>query len=269
VTLDLAWVPSTGAVRFTVTGNLPTTQTVKRVAPGNALQVIRGYGDSTWWLNPNTFGYDYEMPLGVTVRYAVVDITATSLPVGAEVNSILTMTPGRDNEAWLRDILQPVLSQRISVLSTGEETRVARQAVYDIVGKPTPVVVWDSRSSRQGTITLGVENTPTPGVWNNDTYRDRIDRLLTSGRPLLLSICDQHGFKPCYMAVANAGYTRMGKRAAWVLTLDYVEVDNPTITSVYPAPEVTYGVAQQIPPDAHYSDWAPVTYYDIATRSSP
>jgi len=203
------------------------------------------------------------------VRYAQVDKAATTLPGGAPVASVFTQTPGRANgEAWLRDILQPILSQPVSVVSTGDERRVARQAVYDIAGKPNPVVVWDSRTSRQGTVTLAVQNDPVTGVWDNDTPRDRMDRLLSSGRPLLLSMCANLGFQPCYMAVADATYTRAGRGATWALQLDYVEVDNPAGLGVYPVPEVTYAFAQQIPPDALYQDWSTQTYYTIATRTS-
>jgi hypothetical protein len=268
MTLVVAWVPTSGSVRFTVTG-IAAGQTVKRVAPGDALQGIRGYGDESWISGGSGFGYDYEMPLGVTVRYAVVPIAATTLPGGTATAGIFTETPGRQNgEAWLRDIMQPILSQPVSVLSTGDERRVARQAVYDIAGKPNPVVVWDSRTSRQGTVTLAVQNLPVSGVWENDTPRDKMDLLLSSGRPLLLSLCANLGFKPCYMAVADATYTRVGDGAVWALQLDYVEVDNPAALGVYPVAEITYAFAQTIPPDAIYQDWTPVTYLDIATRSS-
>lgn len=199
---------------------------------------------------------------------AVNASTSTRTPL-IMVASVFTQTPGRENgEAWLRDILQPILSQPVSVLSTGDERRVSRQATYDIAGKPNPVVVWDSRTSRQGTITLAVQDHPVTGVWSTDTARDRMDALLSTGRPLLLSMCANLGFHPCYMAVADATYTRIGKGATWALQLDYVEVDNPVALGVYPVPDVTYAYAQQIPPNALYDDWTSVTYYDIATRTS-
>jgi hypothetical protein len=71
------------------------------------------------------------------------------------------------------------------------------------------------------------------------------------------------------MAVADATYTRIGTGATWALQLDYVEVDNPSAIGVYPAPEVTYALAQQIPPNAIYNDWTTVDYYAIATRTMP
>ena len=136
--ISLAWVSTSGSVRFTVTDAI-AGQTVKRLTPSNTLQGIRGYGDDSWISGGSGFGYDYEMELGVTVRYALVDKAATTLPAGASVASVFTQTPGRANgEAWLRDVMQPILSQPVSVISTGDERRVARQAVYDIAGKAEP-----------------------------------------------------------------------------------------------------------------------------------
>ena len=44
MSLTLAWQSTSGSVRFTVVDAL-AEQTVKRVTPGNTLEVIRGYGD--------------------------------------------------------------------------------------------------------------------------------------------------------------------------------------------------------------------------------
>jgi hypothetical protein len=267
VTLTLGWVATRGAVRFTIDA-ATVDQTVKRVVPGGVLQAIRGYPDGTWHGPTAAFGYDYEMPLGVTVTYAVVDKLATTLPVGAVTAAILTQTPGRANgEAWLRDIQQPILSQPVSVTSTDDETRGARRTIYEITGRSTPYVVWDSRTSRQGTITLLVTNTPQTGVWQVDTPKQKITALLMSGRPLMFSMCDSKGFAPLYMAAGDITFSRVGNLPQWLLTIDYVEVDNPVGVGVYPAPEVTYDMASQIPPAAIYQDWTPVTYYDIATRT--
>jgi hypothetical protein len=265
-TLALGWVTTRGAVRFTIDG-ATVDQTVKRVVPGGVLQAIRGYPDGSWH-GVTGLGYDYEMPMGVTVTYAVVDKLVTTLPVGAVTAAIFTQTPGRTNgEAWLRDIQQPILSQPVTVTSTDDETRGARRTIYEITGRSTPYVVWDSRTSRQGTITLYVENHPTPGVWEVDSPKQKITALLMSGRPLMFSMCASKGFAPLYMAAGDITYTRRGTLPEWYLTIDYVEVDNPVGVGVYPAPEVTYDMASQIPPAALYSDWTPVTYYDIATRT--
>ena len=202
--LSLGWVPTRGAVRFTLT-NPTAKQTVMRVVPGGVLQQIRGYPTDTWWAGTTSaIGYDYEMPLGVTVTYAVVPYTARTLPAGAVTATIFTMTPGSPNgEAWLRDVLQPILSVPTSFVSSGDETRAARQNVLEIAGRANAYVVWDTRAARSGTVQLAVKNEPTPGVWTVPTNRDKLETLFLSGRPLLLSVCDQVGFKPCYMAIGD------------------------------------------------------------------
>jgi hypothetical protein len=265
--LALAWVAARGAVRFTLT-NPTAKQTVMRVAPGGVLQQIRGYPTDTWWAGTTqAFGYDYEQPLGVTVTYAVVPYTARTLPAGAVTAAIFTRTPGATNgEAWLRDPLQPILSVPTYFVSAGDEARTARQSVLEIAGRSNAYVVWDTRAGRSGTLQLAVANDPTPGVWSAPTNRDQLEALFMSGRPLLLSVCDQVGFRPCYMACGNVSFARIAKLPRWVVSIDYDEVDNPLSDDIVIAPEVTYEVAQGIPPNATYADWTSVTYYEIATR---
>lgn len=268
-TLDLAWISDQGAVRFNVAG-VPDdgVTTVKRVTPGGALQAIRGYPDGTWH-GTTGLGYDYEAPMSVLVRYAIVGRDQTNLTAADPVAAIFTQTPGRTNgEAWLRDVLQPVLSRPVSVLSTGDETYVARQTVLTVTGRAAPYVVWDSRSARQGQITLAVANKVVPGIWDDATDRLKLEALFRSGRPLLFSICANKGYANGYLAIDAVTFTRRGTLAAWVVTLDYVEVDNPTGLGVQVIPEVTYAQAQQLPPSATYADWAPLDYFTVATRTS-
>jgi hypothetical protein len=269
MTLALDWRPAFGAVRFLVTGVLDDkVMTVKRVAPGGTLQTIRGYPDGTWHTTAGQ-GFDFETPLGVWVSYAYVDRDKKVVdPINDHPVSIFTETPGRTNgEAWLRDIQEPVLSQPVSVLSTGDEALVARQSILDVAGRRTPYVVWDSRSARQGQLTLVVQNKPTAGVWEDSTRRAKLEALFYSGRPLLFSMCSNLGFANAYIAVDAVTFTRWGDGPAWTVTLDYVEVDNPTGLVVNIPITVTYTTAQQLPPAAKYSDWATVDYFTIATRT--
>lgn len=268
MTLELDWRPAIGAVRFTVTGVLDDkVSTVKRVTPGGTLETIRGFPDGTWHTTAGQ-GFDYECPLGVTVGYVYVNRDATVLTPELVPVTIYTETPGRANgEAWLRDIQQPALSQPVSVLSTGDESFVARQSVFDVAGRSRPYVVWDSRTGRQGTVTLVIKNDVTPGVWEDSTKRAKVEALLYSGRPLLLSICASKGFRNCYMAVDLAVFSRVGQGPLWTLALDYMEVENPTGLQIIIPVYVTYQIAQGIPPGALYSDWAAVDYFTINTRT--
>jgi hypothetical protein len=274
-TLTLGWVDSQGAVRFTVL-NVPNDglTTVKRVNPGGTLTAIRGYPDGAWH-GTSGLGYDYEAPMSVWVRYAICDRDAKNLTATMVTAVIFTETPGRTNgEAWLRDVLQPVLSQPVSVVSTGDEVYVARQTVLEVAGKRTPYVVWDSRQSRQGTVVLAVRNTVVSGVWNDSTKRAKLEALFSTGRPLLLSMCANKGFRNAYLAIDSVTFTRRGTDVSWLVSLDYFEVDNPTGLGVQIVPEVTYAIAQQLPPSATYQSWAGtgigdgILYYDVATRLS-
>lgn len=274
-TLQLDWVPSQGAVRFTVF-DVPDDDktTVKRVNPGGTLTAIRGYPDGTWH-SLTGLGYDYEAPMSVYVRYAICDRDAKNLTATMVTAVIFTETPGRTNgEAWLRDVLQPVLSRPVSVVSTGEEVYAARQTVLDVAGKRTPYVVWDSRQARQGTITLVTENTVVPTVYNDSTERDKLEALFATGRPLLLSMCANKGFRNAYLAIDSVSFTRVGKGPTWLIDMAYFQVDNPTGLGVNIVPEVTYAMAQQLPPAAIYQDWAGtgigdgLRYFDVATRTA-
>jgi hypothetical protein len=246
--LTLAWLDQWGAVRF-VADSIPAGSTVFIIAPGDHLQMIRGYEDDTWHSAGGAgLGYSFEMPLGVPVRYGIAPVTAQTWP-GTGVEATI-VTPG--GEAWLRDLYLPDMSQQVVVLSTGEESRPARQSVLRISGRERPVVLWDVREGRQGIITLRVTNMPS-ARWDT-TYRDKIDALLNTGRPLLLSMCHSKGFPPCYMAVQDASYTRVELRAQWKLELNYVEIDNPVDVPVMIPPEITY--EQRMIGDPSYADWA-------------
>lgn len=267
-TLALAWVADRGAVRFVITGAV-AGQTVKRVLPGGALRNIRGYSSDRWWQSAgaSAYGYDYEAPLGVTVLYAVVPMAANTLPASAPQDDLFTASPGASNgEAWLRDVLQPTLSIPVSFVSSGDEVRAARQTVLEIAGRRAPYVVWDVRRSRHGTVSLGVRNDLSLGVEVVPTNRQKLETLLVSGRPLLLSVCDRVGFAPVYMAVGDATFTRVGRGALWLAALEYDEVDVPTSEAITIPPEMTYATAAQVPPSALYSDWTVTTYFGVATR---
>lgn len=263
--ITVEWVDGWGAVRFKA-GGMAANETVKMAGPGGILVPIRGYETADWHAgSTDGFGYAFEMPLGVNVVFRIVDAAATTHTPGILAGDGLITTP--ENRAWLRDLHQPTLSLEVAVVSTGDEEQAGRQTVHKVAGRSKPIVRWDVREGRAGTVTLKVENVYPNTNWYT-TYRDRLDLLLSSGRPLLLSMCHTKGFPPCYLTVSAVRYSRVSGRARWACELDYIEVDNPAFIDVILPVEVTYAQAQLIPPGATYADWATTTYLDIATRTS-
>ena len=259
--VSLTWIDARGAVQF-VAGGMATDDTVKMIRPDGTLLSIRGYETSEWHEGSSSgFGVCYEAPLGIDVRFGLAPVSATTW--SGDLEATIT-TP--DGQAWLRDLHAPDLSLSVQVASTGDEGRTARQTTHRIVGRARPIVRWDVRQSRQGTITLRIDNGTEVTGWET-TLREQLDLLLESGRPLLLSLSHKFGFSHCYMAVGDYRLTRLGKRARWVCELDYVEVDLPDFAALPPA-AVTFGEAAQIPPAATFADWAEVRFIDIATRRS-
>lgn len=227
MTLDLSWVDSYGYVKFVATG-VQDDETIYRVNPGSdTLIKIVGFEFDDWFdASGNGFGEDYRPPLGASLQYVIAPDDATSAAEATQ--SAWINTPG--NVAWLRDVTEPALSQRVIVISTGDEQEPARHSVYDISGRHLPLVVFDVRQGRRGTLQLLVTNyVDSDGVQLRTGSQSRLnlERLLLKGIPLLLTMCSSLLWVPCMMAIGNATFTRVGSRDNWILQLDYIEVDDP------------------------------------------
>ena len=250
--LVLTWRDDDGSVRFEVEGMLPT-DTVRMVGPSNRLEALRGYEDEQWHEGSTVgYGYHYEMPLGMDVWYCVADVNEDYLL--ASMTKAMITTP--DNEAWLRDLANPSMSQQVNVVSTDDEVRQGRQTIVTIAGRSNPISLYDIRLSRSGTLTLLVNNAL--GQQWGDTSKDHLDALLYSGRPLLFSMCMSKGFPPLYMAASDATYTKIasGGKPTWLCKINYQEVDNPSDVGLTVAPEVTWDIARSMPvPSATFQDW--------------
>jgi len=262
-TLNLVWRDDQGAVRFDV-ADIGATETVFMVGPSDRLVPLRGYEDATWHEGQTSgYGYHYEMPLGMIVWYAIADVEEDYLLAGMTKASIATP----DNEAWLRDLAQPSLSQKVNVVITDDEIRQGRQTIVTIAGRSNPISLYDIRLSRSGTLTLLVNNA-LGEPWGG-TSKDHLDALLYSGRPLLFSMCMSKGFPPLYLAASDATYTKIasGGKPTWLCKINYQEVDNPTDVGLTVAPEVTYDLARSMPvPSATFQQWKDSypTWLDLA-----
>lgn len=263
-TLDTLWQADYGYVRFGVTG-VPAGSTVFR-QEGSSLVPIVGFEDDTWLSGGSGFGEDYRPPLGADVMYVIAPIGTLSW--SATLVSDTVTTPS--NTAWLRNPINPILAAEVVVISTGEEQLPVRQHVYAVSGRKLALVVHDVREGRRGTVTLLVRDAD---------ERIRLEKLLSTGAPLLLTLCTSKVWAPCMMAVGNATFTRISphtpagvygtyghsERVAgpvWNLALDYIEVSGVVPGTIQRIPTVTWGdlLNNTIPPA---SGVTPYTWGDV------
>lgn len=251
--LSLTWLDDQGAVRFEAHDMKPT-DTVRMVGPNGRLILLRGYEDGTWHEGTTDgYGYHYEMPLGMVVTYCIADVEADYYDPATMANASIE-TP--NNEAWLRDLVLPQLSQKVTVVSTDDEIRQGRQTLITIAGRSNPLSLYDIRLSRSGTITLLVVNDQGQG-WG-ETSKEHMDALLYSGRPLLFSMCMSKGFQPLYMSANDVTYTKISSstKTGWLAKINYQEVDNPTDVGLSYSAEVTWDMSRSMPvPNATYQQW--------------
>lgn len=215
-TLTLTYPYENGYVRFVIGAGVAGTTVKRIVGTGGRLEDIVGYTTDAWH-QPGGSGYgeDYRVPIGETVTYVVVPLAATGDNATYQPRATIT-TPG--NQAWLRDPIYPTMTQQVTVVTTNTENKAVRQHVYQISGRALPLVVHDVREGRRGTVQLFVQSSD---------ERVSIEGLLVSGRPLLLTMCSSKLWAPCLMAVGNAAFTRWGRTDKWLLSLDYIEVNDP------------------------------------------
>jgi len=267
MTVSLSYVDSYGYVKFSVTG-APAGYTLKRLDPfSSTLQTIVGYESSSWITGGAGYGEDYRPPLGTSVKYVLCPVAATADNPGYDYAFINTPS----NVAWLRDVTKPALSQRVIVVTTGDEQEPARQTIYDISGRHLPLVVFDVRQGRRGTLVLLVTNYVDSSGVQVRTGRDSrvaIEKLLNTGAPLLLTMCTSKVWTPCMMAVGNATFTRFGSADTWTLSLDYVEVDDPLNYAIQRVVSPSWGDhLNNVPPLAKAGDPPPpVTYQQLLAR---
>jgi len=271
----VTWNQDYGYVSFDAR-DVPTGYTIKRkdVVVTSALVDVIGYANGAWAADGGGagLGEDYRVPIGESVTYVIAPIT--SYVDDASYTRATVDVPG--NQAWIRDVANPVLSQQVIVVSTGDEERDAYQNVYQVSGRMLPLVVHDIRLARRGTVTLFVPDRLT---------RRRLDYLLDTGDPLLLNVCSDLLWTPCYMAIGTATYARFGNADRWTLALDYVEVDDPRVlfgNLITPRPTwqnvydgIPPGVGDPAPPPPWsyvktiYQDWLSVVLADRGTNYLP
>jgi hypothetical protein len=128
--------------------------------------------------------------------------------------------------------------------------------VYEIAGRASGLIVHDVRLNRRGTVTLFAADR---------LERAAVEALLSTGDPLLLTMCTSKFWAPCMMAVGNAGWTRFGTGTWWTVDMDYIEVSDKIGGVVTQVVDPTYQSLKDIPPVAGQTVWRYMDNYDPAT----
>lgn len=123
------------------------TVTLYRIADG-IQEPVRGLvaepnDQTTWVVN------DSEAPFGVPVHYLFVITFATGTTEQTQSNTVTITTA-------LPWVSNPITGQGVAVTIQGwaELTRVARQTVVPVAGRPAPIIVSDVRQAPASTLTL-------------------------------------------------------------------------------------------------------------------
>jgi len=153
----------------------PGTVTLSRVHPDGSRQPVRAVGgDAVALVTTGTIMIfeDYEAPLGVPIHY---EYTSGSVSTGTY--DVVVPPPDDPAMLWLKDPGQPARNVCVLARSTSAWSRKIDRGVYPVRGARMPVVVSDTRQSREGSVQ----------VYTRDPDEEAaLDWLLDTGSVLLL-----------------------------------------------------------------------------------
>lgn len=203
-------------VQINVTGLTDATTTIMRNDPDGRTRPVRAAEPAT--LTSGTWlGYDYEAPFGMAVTY-------TSLPPTnpAETSNADTLTVP---DVWLVHPGVPDVSVRVDpqhVMTLDDRSRTARAAVLQPLGRATPIVVSETRSSVQSGLTV---------ITDTLTDRDAMWAVLAGGSALLLNVPPSldWGVTWEYVSIGDVSesYVAGGASESRIFALPYTVVDRP------------------------------------------
>jgi len=162
---------------------------------------------------------DYEFDSGVLTTYRVRSYNAAAGLLDT-VTGTMTATL---TVPWLKFVARPFLNRSVTLGDYSDITRAARNGVFAVVGRTLPVVVSDTRGSRQVTIELQVVDAD---------EADDLDVALASGDPVFW-----HAPADCPVPTMHAavGDVSVGRRSTYG-PRRYVAL--PLIECAAPGPDV-------------------------------
>lgn len=236
-----------------------TFYTLQRMLADGTLVPVRGEtGDLT---NVPIVGdvavvTDYEAPLGVPVRWYVQIGDGVGDIYVDFTTSPLTLTEPPRNYLVAKDPLLPARNGAFIVSAPADWTRAASSAVFQPRGASLPIVRYDKRKGRTGTLVL---------LTATDDERQQLEWMLATGNTLLLQAPTGTGWDDIYVQVGDVVEPRTVPTAAdttrlWSLPL--TEVGRPVGGAVGSASrtwqDVLSGYSTWYDVYQAYSTWAGV-----------
>ncbi|MEU0940292.1 hypothetical protein [Embleya sp. NPDC005971] len=206
----------TASVTIQITGiPHPTAITLSRVDPDGSRHPVRAMGGDAVALattGATMIFEDYEAPLGVLVHYEY------SWSGGSTSTTSVTVPPPDRSMLWLKDPGQPARNVCLLAATTSAWSRKVDRGVYPVRGSRMPVVVSDTRMSREGSV----------AVYTRDADEQAaLDWLLDTGATLLLQGLN---LGSVYVSVGDSDDAPVDNDGSdpWRLwTLPITEVDRP------------------------------------------
>jgi hypothetical protein len=205
-------------------------------ATTHKFEVQRSIDNGTTWetirttdsglLTPSSgvaFAYDTEVGNGVSVRYRARALNIiTEFTTYSTWSSATTADSWESTSWWLKSVSYPVLNMPIRVDSQPSINRPARQGIFDVLGRPDPIVVTDVRSTGRGDIRFMLDDA---------ADQADLDALLDLGEPLLIQAPPTDHWIDRFVVFGDHTRARGVDKAkvGWTFdSLPWVEVAEPT-----------------------------------------
>jgi hypothetical protein len=212
---------------------------------GRTWEIVRTRGTSTG----QSFAWpDTEAPFNRPLVYRAV--AGANAEFSAEVPTVL---PVQDDA--IRNVLRPGTWTTVVVEQAGEWLRQQPQGVFWPLGRVNPVVVWERRRGRTGTIGVATLTA---------LQREDLLAVLDPGSPLVL--LDRYGGRAYVAAgdVTEARVSRLGwfQERRW--SVDLIEIDRPDESAASSFAWSWGGLRDSgqswLAVEANYQNWARVVF---------
>jgi len=213
--------PETGSVTITLNSLAGVAVLdLYRVDPDGTLAPVRGFGSDVeaYAVTGSTMLFqDYEVPLGVAVRYQFTK------DAGATTRTYAVAVDPPDDEAyvWFTDPGQPARNLLLAVSQAPDWQQAVERGVYRVRGAARPVVISDVRGDDEGDLSAATYT---------ESEARALKYLLAEGSVLLIRARPGWDLDKVYVSVGNTSRNRVsqyGPEWARRWTLPLTVVDRP------------------------------------------